>query len=180
MARTLRFAHTCVMLIVVASAPACGRGPTAPPLAQPAPLPPGVSWQGVYTSATHGEIHLLVTDGRADAVYRTPEGVLGKWWGAVDGDQIRFVWREQRRNEHGHRIPWFGRGYLVYKPGAGGRPDSLEGEWGLEYSESGQPLNALKRPGLSPDIWTTRVNGEESDEDGDEYEELEDDDFDDE
>ncbi len=167
-----------VGLLLVACAVACAPHAAlpGPPLVRP--MPAGADWAGVYASPTHGDINLLVTDQRADGGYRTPDGILGKLCGAIDGDQIRFVWREQRKNDYGHRIPWFGRGYLVYSAGAAGRPDELHGQWGLEYSEVGTALMAVKRQGQPPDIWSLRPGSVEETDDDSQYDEFDDDGFD--
>ncbi len=180
MAHMARSRAVASLLLVIASGMACAPRGAAPtqPMVQPSPMPAGADWAGVYTSPTHGDIHLLVTDQRADGMYKRTDGAPGKLWGAIDGNQIHFVWREQRRNDYGHRIQWFGRGYLVYSVGQAGRPDELHGQWGLEYSEVGTALTAVKRRGIAPDIWSLRRGGSDETDDDSEYDELDDDAFD--
>jgi hypothetical protein len=156
--------------LLALGAAACSRPfEPAPPVVEPGPMPQGREWQGVYSSLSHGDLHILVTDQRADAAWRTPDGVYGEFWGAIDGNEVRYVWRESRRNASGNRIPWFGRGYFVYTVPGRERPDELIGEWGLDQREVGERWIAVKRDGKAPDLDGLRVaagadDGETSDE----------------
>ena len=129
----------------------------APPVVEPGPMPAGREWQGVYSSQSHGDLHIRVTDRSADAAWRTPDGVYGEFWGAVEGNEIRYQWTERRRNPAGYRQPWFGRGYFVYTVPGSERPDELVGEWGLDQSEVGERWVAVKREGKAPDIEGVRL-----------------------
>jgi hypothetical protein len=128
-------------------------------------MPEGAAWPGVYASEPRGDIHIVVTDRRADGAWRAPDGAYGELWGEITGNEIRYVWRERRRDERGYPIPWFGRGYFVYEPG-----DRIRGEWGLQYDESGERLTAVKRLGTPPDLLavrSTNAEGYENDYDDD-------------
>jgi len=149
-----------IIALLALGAAACTRPfEPAPPVVQPGPMPEGRNWQGVYASRSHGDLHIVVTDRRADAAWRTPAGIYGEFWGAIEGNEIRYMWRESRRNASGFRIPWFGRGYFVYTVQGSERPDELVGEWGLDQSEVGERWVAFKREGQAPDIEGLRVAG---------------------
>jgi hypothetical protein len=159
-----------LLALIAAVGPACARrAEPPPPIVPPAPMPPGADWQGVYTSGTHGDLHLRITDERADGAWRTPDGVYGKLWGAVQGDQIRYAWSERRRNDRGYRIPWFGRGYFVYRASDTSAPDRITGEFGLDWAEMGERWAAVKIPGVEPDLVAVRAGlGDDGDDDEDE------------
>jgi hypothetical protein len=139
----------------------------APPVVEPGPMPAGGEWRGVYASKTHGDLHVLITDGRADGAWRTPDGVYGELWGEVLGNEIRYMWREVRKDAQGRRIAWFGRGYFVYTV-RNGEPDEISGQWGLEWREAGEEWSAVKKPGLQPNLDAVRSLGGD-DAEGDDY-----------
>lgn len=114
-------------------------------------MPAGGTWQGVYVNAVKGELDVVVSGRRADGVWHTPDGVRGSLWGAIDGNALRYMWSEGRKNERGEPIAWFGRGYFVYKV-VDLKTQIIAGEWGLDENEVGNPWKAVKRIGQEPKL----------------------------
>jgi hypothetical protein len=129
-------------------------------------MPAGATWQGVYVSKTKGELDVVLSDRRADGSWRTPDGIHGSLWGAVDGNTLHYMWSEQRTNERGEPIDWFGRGYFVYR--VDGPTHTITGEWGLDENETGNAWTAVKRIGEKPKLGggAERDDGPDSDTQG--------------
>jgi hypothetical protein len=127
-------------------------------------MPSGGTWEGVYVSKSHGVLNVVVSDRRADGVWRTRDGVRGSLWGAVEGNTLRYQWSERRKNARGEPVAWFGRGYFVYRV-VNGKTHLINGEWGLDVNEAGNAWNAVKRLGKKP-----RLDGTGDQEEGSEDE----------
>src|SRR5690349_2427659 len=126
-ANASRLVRASIIVGSVIATAACSTAPAAP-VVKAGPMPTGGAWQGVYAESIHGELNLVVSGRRADGAWKTPAGVHGTLWGAVDGNTLHYMWSERRKNERGEPIAWFGRGYFVYKV-VDAKTQVISGEW---------------------------------------------------
>jgi hypothetical protein len=115
-------------------------------------MPPLADWAGVYYSPIFGYLHLV----------RVKTIVKGRWlrprkdyWGELSGDVqgnlLRFVWKEHAIGAVGPKATKSGRGYFVYSR-LPGRPvnDTLEGQVGSGKDEVGTEWGAVKQLNVNP------------------------------
>jgi hypothetical protein len=141
------------VVIALACAPAlqgCGGG--AKHSIRVGPMPAGGSFTGVWFSPQYGEMHIEQSGSTAIGRY-TKDERQGRLQGSVEGDVLRFEWKEKREMVVGRPAESKGHGYFkVYK-----KEDedtwNLQGEWGTDASETGGgPWTAVKSKARQPDV----------------------------
>ena len=115
-------------------------------------MPAGGSFTGVWFSPQYGEMHIEQSGATAIGRY-TKDERTGRLQGSVDGDVLRFEWKESRELIVGRPVETKGHGYFkIYK-----KDDedtwNLNGEWGTDASESGGgPWTAVRSKSRQPDV----------------------------
>ena len=115
-------------------------------------MPPGGSFSGVWFSPQYGEMHIEQSGATAIGRY-TKDERDGRLQGSVEGDVLRFEWKESRELIVGRPTETKGHGvFKIYK-----KDDedtwNLQGEWGTDASESGGgPWTAVKSKTRRPDV----------------------------
>lgn len=141
------------VVIALACAPAlqgCGGAPKHS--VRVGNMPPGGSFTGVWFSPQYGEMHIEQSGSTAIGRYSKDERE-GRLQGNVEGDVMRFEWKESRELIVGRPTETKGHGYFkIYK-----KEDedtwNLQGEWGTDASESGGgPWTAVKSKSRRPDV----------------------------
>jgi hypothetical protein len=149
------------MLAVALMAPltlgvvACGGGgpPPGHAVVKAGEMPAGGEWQGVYFSPLYGYLH-IVADGKAvNGAWRTAAGdAFGELHGEIDGNVLRYEWKERRIGAVGADAVKKGKGYFVYSIPKEGEAHEIKGEWGLEDNDAGNGWDAVKQKNMPPDL----------------------------
>jgi hypothetical protein len=128
LASTWLAAGMCLALMV-ASAGCQTRQQTMP---DPAPMPSGASFEGVWYSPQFEHMYLRQTGDRIEGVYTYESG--GRLEGEVDGNLLVFEWSDVGSKQTATRS-MAGHGYLQLVE----RNDKLKlvGEWGYESEHTG-------------------------------------------
>jgi hypothetical protein len=116
-------------------------------------MPAEGNWRGVYYDQTYGFLHLLTSGDTVTGKWRTAAGEKwGELVGKVDGDILRYEWKEHRIGMFGPNATSHGKGYFRYViPKDDNADHELHGEWGLNENEAGNPWNAVKQRNMQPD-----------------------------
>lgn len=119
------------------------------------PMPQGELFTGFYRSQLMGDISLQQTGDAVVGDYeydRAQCHVLGHLEGTVEGNVLRFSWREDKR-ACGFQTPTTGRGFALYDVSEDNevRRGHLYGQIGLGDTDRGDgTLAAVKVPGREP------------------------------
>lgn len=121
---------------------------------QPGDLPAGATWTGVYFNELYGMLHLVHTGSTIQGKWQRTDGsAWGELHGEVTGNVFRFEWAEYKVGFVGAAGTTKGKGHFVYKRPAGDNVDDrLEGGWGLNQDETGNPWNCIKQRNKQPDL----------------------------
>jgi hypothetical protein len=139
-----------VALVAVALAAACA-STGAPPI-QVKSMPEGGSFTGVWFSPQYGEMHVLQSGSSAIGRYTKDERV-GRLQGNIEGDVMRFEWKEQRELIVGRPVTTKGHGYFRIVKDDVENSWKLLGEWGNDDAErGGGPWTAVKSRTRKPEI----------------------------
>jgi hypothetical protein len=116
-------------------------------------MPQGGEWQGVYFSPLYGYLH-IVADGKAvNGAWRTAAGdAFGELHGEIDGNLLRYEWKERRIGAVGADAVKKGKGYFVYTIPKEGEAHVIKGQWGLDDDDAGNPWEAVKQKNMPPDL----------------------------
>jgi hypothetical protein len=151
--RPALFFSAAVVIAALASAPALqGCGGAAKHSIHVGNMPAGGTFTGVWFSPQYGEMHIEQSGTTAIGRY-TKDERQGRLQGNVEGDVLRFEWKESRELIVGRPTETKGHGYFkIYK-----KEDedtwNLQGEWGTDASESGGgPWTAVKSKARRPDV----------------------------
>ena len=133
---------------------ACGSPDAKGPKLVPGDMPSGETWTGVYYHPVFGYLH-LVEEGT---------NVVGRWkttdqsrWGELSGKKagnlLHYAWKEHKIGMVGAAAESTGHGYFQYKPGTVNPTISeLDGQFGLNESETGSDWHNIKQQGRQPDL----------------------------
>lgn len=120
---------------------------------EPGTMPAEGKWRGVYYSQLYGFLHLVTDGSSVSGKWRTAAG--DKWGelnGKIEGDLIRFAWKEHKIGMFGPNATTEGNGYFRYVvPEEENADHEIHGEWGLGDSDAGNPWEAIKQRDLDPD-----------------------------
>jgi hypothetical protein len=116
-------------------------------------MPQGGEWQGVYFSPLYGYLH-IVADGKAvNGGWRTAAGdAFGELHGEIDGNLMKYEWKERRIGAVGADAVKKGKGYFVYSVPKEGEAHEIHGQWGLGDDEAGNKWDAVKQKNMPPDL----------------------------
>jgi hypothetical protein len=115
-------------------------------------MPPGGSFTGVWFSPQYGEMHIDQSGATAIGRY-TKDEREGRLQGSVEGDVLRFEWKESRELIVGRPTETKGHGYFKIFKKEDEDTWNLQGEWGTDASESGGgPWTAVKSKTRRPDV----------------------------
>jgi hypothetical protein len=116
-------------------------------------MPAGGEWQGVYFSPLYGYLH-IVADGKAvNGGWRTAAGdAYGELHGEIDGNLLRYEWKERRIGAVGADAVKKGKGYFKYVIPKEGEAHEVHGEWGLGDSDAGNKWDAVKQKNMPPNL----------------------------
>jgi hypothetical protein len=152
---------------LAATACSSGPNPATHPVIKAGEMPQGGEWQGVYFSPLYGYLH-IVTDGKAvNGAWRTAAGdAFGELHGEIDGNVLKYEWKERRIGAVGADAVKKGKGYFVYTIPKEGEAHEIHGEWGLGDDTGGNKWQAVKQKNMPPDLksvqpdeYEGRVNG---------------------
>ncbi len=120
-------------------------------------MPPEGEWEGVYYSQTYGMLHLTKQGTTITGAWRTTAGdKWGELFGEVDGDVLRYSWKEHKIGQIGPNATTEGKGYFRYTVPKGNEAHEIQGEWGLGDDNAGNSWNALKQKNMEPDPKSVR------------------------
>lgn len=147
-----------IALPLALSTTGCGSTPTGPKVAnvKPGPMPDGHEWEGVYYSQHYGELHLQADSDSANGTWKTPMGAFGELHGKIEGNLLRYEWKERRIGAVGADAVKEGKGYFVYLVPREGEAPEIHGEWGLGQDEAGHTWEAVKQKNKKPDLASQR------------------------
>jgi hypothetical protein len=115
-------------------------------------MPAGGSFSGVWFSPQYGEMHIEQSGTTAIGRY-TKDERNGRLQGSVEGDVLRFEWKENRELIVGRPVETKGHGYFKLYKNDGEDTWNLKGEWGTDASEAGGgPWTAVKSKTRKPDV----------------------------
>ena len=98
-------------------------------------MPEGGSWQGRWFSVQYGDMTICQTGAQIVGTYEK-DSRTGTFQGTVQGDLLRFQWREEREMVVGRPNVNEGRGYFQYVIGEDTDHYDI-GEWGFDNAEVG-------------------------------------------
>lgn len=114
-------------------------------------LPEGGEWNGVYYSTQFGYLHLVSDNRTANGAWRTAAGdAWGELSGEIEGDLLKYEWKERKIGAIGADATKSGRGYFRYTIPSPDEPHKIVGEWGLDKSDAGNPWEAVKQIRMEP------------------------------
>jgi hypothetical protein len=98
-------------------------------------MPEGGAWQGRWFSVQYGDMTMCQTGSQIVGTYEK-DSRTGTFQGTVQGDLLRFQWREEREMVVGRPNVNEGRGYFQYIVGDDSDHYAV-GEWGFDNAELG-------------------------------------------
>ena len=114
-------------------------------------MPAGESWVGVYYNPVYGYLHMVEQDGNVVGRWkRTDSSHWGELTGTVEGNVMRFTWKEHQYGAIGPNSDVKGTGVFVYKT-AEAAPE-LDGQYALEDSDSVGAWHCVKQLNTKPDL----------------------------
>ena len=118
------------------------------------PMPDGASWTGVYYSPLYGWLHLVEDGNLVNGKWLRPRrDRWGQLQGNVEGNLLRFDWKEYEIGLVTPNATKSGKGYLVYsRPEGENVDDKVEGELGKGLDEVGMPWDGVKQRNVKPDL----------------------------
>jgi hypothetical protein len=154
-----------ITTFVALLAAGCGGGSVERADVDPGPMPENGTFTGVWFSPQYGEMQMRQTGVNVIGEYTQNER-SGSIQGTVQGDLLRYEWREKRELIAGRPRETRGRGYFQLKLDENG-DFVIVGEWGHDNSEvGGGPWRAVRSrtrtPRLSTDTGSTETSGGES------------------
>ncbi len=139
---------------------ACGGGSQAGvKVAQVSPgtMPDGGNWEGVYYNQVYGMLHITETNNAVQGAWRNTNGdKWGELFGEIEGDLLRFSWKEHKIGVVGPQATSEGKGYFKYTTPKQGEAHELKGEWGLGESDAGHGWDCVKQLNVEPDPKSVR------------------------
>lgn len=129
----------------------------------PGPLPAGGKWEGVYYNQVYGFLHITEANNAVQGAWRTAAGdKWGELFGEIEGDLLRFSWKEHKIGVVGPNATSEGKGYFKYTIPKEGEAHELIGEWGLGESNAGHSWNSVKQLNQEADPKSVRPDELES------------------
>lgn len=126
---------------------------------QPAAMPDGGEWRGVYYNQLYGMLHITESGGAVQGAWRTEAGdKWGELYGEVEGNLLKYTWKEHKIGIVGANATSEGKGYFVYSIPNPAEAHVIKGEWGLGENEAGHTWEALKQLNQEPDPKSVRPN----------------------
>lgn len=123
-----------------------GCGKDGPPPITARSMPEGGTFTGVWHSPQYGEMHLRQNGAAVIGRYSKDER-SGRIQGSVQGDLMRFEWKEKKELISGRAVTTKGHGYFRVMHDEAENTWKLLGEWGNDAAErGGGPWNAVKSP----------------------------------
>ncbi len=86
--------------------------------------------------------------------WKTPMGSFGEMHGKIEGNLLRYEWKERRIGAVGADATKEGKGYFVLLVPKEGEAPEIHGEWGLGQSDAGNSWEAVKQKNKQPDLKT--------------------------
>ncbi len=121
-------------------------------------MPDGESWTGVYYNPVYGYLHISGEGDNATGRWkRTDSSHWGELSGQVDGNVLRFTWKEHAYGAIGVSGQSQGAGVFVYKMGQNNTPE-LDGQYSLDESNDVGQWHCVKQVGMKADI--NSINGD--------------------
>jgi hypothetical protein len=143
------------VLLTASALPACAgeENKIVKSTVQPGTMPADGKWRGVYYSQLYGHLHLVADGTAVSGKWRTAAGdKWGEMNGRVEGDLLRYTWKEHRIGMFGPNATSEGNGYFRYVvPKDENADHEIHGEWGLGDSDAGNPWDAIKQRNMDPD-----------------------------
>lgn len=126
-------------------------------------MPDGGEWEGVYYSQTYGFLHITEKNGSVTGAWRTVSGdKWGELFGEVEGDVLRYSWKEHKIGMIGPNATVEGKGFFRYTVPDSGEAHEIQGQWGLGEHNAGHTWAALKQNNMEPDPKSVRPDELES------------------
>ncbi len=117
-----------------------------PPPVTAKSMPSGGTFTGVWHSPQYGEMHMRQNGSAVIGRYSKDER-SGRLQGSVQGDLMRFEWKEKKELISGRAVTTKGHGYFRIVHDDVEDNWKLLGEWGNDAAErGGGPWNAIKSP----------------------------------
>jgi hypothetical protein len=116
-------------------------------------MPEGQDWQGVYYSPLYGYLHIMADGSSVNGGWRTAAGdAYGEMAGTIEGNLLKYEWKERRIGAVGADAIKKGKGYFLYTVPVAGEAAQIKGEWGLGESDAGNTWEAVKQKNMPPDL----------------------------
>jgi hypothetical protein len=124
---------------------------------KPGAMPDGGEWRGVYYNQLYGMLHITESGGAVQGAWRTEAGdKWGELYGEVEGDLLRYSWKEHKIGIVGPSATSEGKGFFQYTVPDPTQPHIIKGQWGLGEVEVGHTWEALKQLNQEPDPKSVR------------------------
>jgi hypothetical protein len=124
---------------------------------KPGAMPDGGEWRGVYYNQLYGMLHITESGGAIQGAWRTEAGdKWGELYGEVEGDLLRYTWKEHKIGIVGPNATSEGKGFFQYTVPDPTQAHVIKGQWGLGEVEVGHTWEALKQLNQEPDPKSVR------------------------
>ena len=120
----------------------------------PSPMPEGGNFDGVFQSPAYGRMEFTVQGANVIGLYEG-ERHYGKIEGTINGNVLNFTWTQWKQDLQGKERTSTGHGYFRYiideekTTSASKMVHKLNGEWGYDADNAGNPWKAVKLTGRS-------------------------------
>jgi hypothetical protein len=118
----------------------------------PSPMPEGGDFDGVFQSPAYGRMEFTVQGANVIGLYEG-ERHYGKIEGTINGNVLNFTWTQWKQDLQGKERTSTGHGYFRYiideekTTSASKMVHKLNGEWGYDADNAGNPWKAVKLTG---------------------------------
>jgi hypothetical protein len=151
-----------VGLVSLAGLVGCGNGgaPKFPVVA--GQMPAGQAWEGVYYNPVYGYLHMIEQGGSIVGRWKRTDGShWGELNGTVEGNVLRFTWKEHSIGTIGPSGESRGTGVFAYKLPKDSDIAELDGQYALDDSDSVGQWHCVKQNNVKPDL--NQINGDNPD-----------------
>lgn len=144
----------CVLLLLASGSGCRDQPPQTQAQVEPADLPVGGDWTGVFYSPVYGHLHLVKEGKSVSGRWRTKAGdKWGELHGTTTGDLLRYKWTEHKIGLVGPGAKTEGHGYFKYVVPPNERDNhELKGQWGLGAAEVGSSWDAIRQRNMLPEL----------------------------
>ncbi len=125
-------------------------------------MPSGQTWDGVYYNPVYGYLHMVEQGGNIVGRWkRTDSSHWGELSGTVEGNVLRFTWKEHGIGTIGPSGETHGSGVFAYRLPKDSDIAELDGQYAVDDSDSVGQWHCVKQNNVKADL--NSINGDNPD-----------------